>query len=925
MACTVNHFTDILQNESPGGVVVFDFYSTTNDATPDAGGSVIEVSGNGVSDFNNAIPGFYYFTHTVGEGDCQVSTQYAIQVVARPDAGIGDTVNLCVDDAPINIFSLLTGTPQLTGVWSGSGVGNAGHSANTGVPTDDMFDPGLSGEGVFTFIYTVGVVPQEGYIVSNCENCNAAQATITFNVTSCNPPIPCNTGDSALVHVCRTAACAFNLYERLGGTPEPNGYWTLLPGAPQVIVIGGGYLGTVNFVNAQVGTYQFQYALDNVDPTCTNTSIVTVQVVAEPNAGNNMNLVLCETMPNTNLFNLMTGNPTPGGVWSISPQLPAGEFSANGFINPAPGDAGTYTVTYTVTTATPNNPCGTICNDVSTHTINIYANCNAGANGSATVCQDQTFTLNAATLLGGTPGGTWFVFGQSIPCNNVFGSAVFSVNGGAQQNQQGNYLADLSVLSNFANLGCISFIYRCEGGNPLCYDTASFMLTVLNCPAACNAAVTISAVGCALSSSITGTCPTPIYQWQQFISGNWINISGANASTYTGANNGTYRLQVTNCTNCGTLLSNQITVSCPPPPSCVITCSLTYNTTLQRLEAVITNTGAAGGSMPYQFNKYSTNNANCLNCSGVGVAACSGNVIIPAMGSVQVNCNVAQTNVEQCWRFVVSAQNGACNNTLCCAKIPATAANNNYWIESLPQNTEITGVTVTIGGVDVVWNKTNFPAQFNCADYESTFPNALMNGNNNCWLAQLVHDINQRLTAGGYLGDAYIIQSQKSSSIRIEVTNIVFKNLIKLNGTTIPFTTTTAPGCELPPNTFHFQETASHTNFNIILDASNGGTFNIFTQMLQKAMPDIPNTGTFTQATGNTILPGCIEITTDCLASVGATITIQNGGANHGLLTWSSFVPLTNPNNCYFNLRYVFQMLNTGCEECTLINIIFKP
>lgn len=920
MSCQINLFTDVLQNESPNGVITFDFYSTTDDATADPGGSFVEISANGEIDTNGWNAGYYYFTHTVGEGDCEVSLQFFIRVVDRPNAGIGDTINLCDDDAAINLYSLLTGSPQNTGTWSGD-ILNAGYDENvSNDPTDDTFDPALSGVGVFVFIYTVGIIVPGGYVVSNCPNCQDVSATITINVIECGTPLPCDTGTSALKHVCRTAGCTFNLFDQLGGTPTEDGYWTLLPGSPQVIVITGGYLGTVNFTNALVGTYQFQYALDNLDPDCTNTSIITIQVVAEPNAGNNMTLNLCESMENTNLFALLTGNPTAGGVWAISPVLPEGEFTANGFINPAPGDAGVYTVTYTVTTATPNNPCNTICSDVSTHSVTINTDCNAGANGSSTVCQNATFTLNAATLLGATPGGTWFVFGQSIPCNNVFGSAIFSVNGGPAINQQGQTLDDLDVLSNFANLGCIAFIYRCEGSHPLCYDTSSFMLTVLNCPAACNAGVTISAAACVMSSVITGTCPTPIYQWQQFISGNWVDISGANSSGYTGANGGTYRLKVTNCTNCGTLFSNQLTLSCPPAPACVISCVLTYNTALQRLEAVITNSGAAGGSMPYQFNKYITNTPLCANCSGVSVASCSGTVVIPAMGSVQVNCNVAQTNVEQCFRFV--AAGGSCNNTLCCVKIPALSVSNSYYIPDLPSNTEITGVTVTIGGTDFVWNKTNNPAQFNCADYESTLPGGIVNGNNNCSLAQLVNDINQKLLNISDPGEAVVIQSSKSSSIRVDNTGIVFKNVLKLGGGSVPFVLTTAGGCD--SCSWHFQELHSQNNFTLILDASTGGTYNIYTQMLQKYMPEIVNTGTFTKATGTatiSVCAGCLVINTDCLASVGGTITITNGGANHGLLTWSSFVPLTSP--CSFNLSYYFQMPTTGCFECMHINVRF--
>lgn len=916
MSCLVNIFTDVLQNESAGGTIVFDFYSTTADGTADSGGSAIEVGANGEVDFNAAVAGFYYFTYTVGEGDCETSLQFFIRVTDRPDAGIGDSITVCEGDPIINLFSLLTGTPQLTGEWSGNGTSNVGYDdVISNDPTDDTFNPATSGVGVFSFIYTVAVNVPSGYTVSNCPNCNSASTVITINVIDCSAPCG-DVGTSSLNHVCRTAACTFNLFSRLGGTPDTGGQWVLLSGSPQIITITGGHLGTVNFTNAAVGTYQFQYSFVNIDPDCTNTAIVTIIVVQEPNAGNNITLNLCESMPNTNIFPFITGNPTSGGVFSISPALPNGTFNSNGVINPAVGDAGTYTVTYTVTTATPNNPCGTTCSDVSTHTINIHTDCNAGTNGSGTVCQGNTFTLNAATLLGGVAGGTWFVFGQSVNCTNVYTSAVFSVNGGAQQNQQGNTLANLSVLSNFASLGCISFIYRCEGSHPTCFDTATYILQVVNCPPACNAAVTISTVGCNMSSIITGTCTNPIYQWQRLINSVWTDVAGANASTLTGVNGGTYRLRVTNCNNCNALFSNQLTLSCPPPPTCNITCSLVYNTALQRFEGTITNSGAAGGSMNYQFNKYNTNTPLCTNCTGVAIATCSGTVVIPAMGSVTIFCNSAQTSIEECWRLVLTGS--ACNSTLCCVKKPATAALENFYVPSLPQFTTITGVTVNIGGSNIVWDKTNFPAHFNCFDYESTHATGIVNGTNNCALAQLVNDINQRLTAL-YAGDAVLIQSSKSSSIRINQTDIIFVNLLT-TGSPIPFTTTADTGCD-PIGSWHFQEVTTTNNLGVTLDASAGGTFNLFTSLLQLYMPEIPSTGTFTKATGTTSLSGCVDINTTCLASVGATVTIQNGGGNHGLLSWSSFTPLISP--CHFHVRYVFNMPDTGCQECMLISVIF--
>jgi hypothetical protein len=911
MDCSVNLF-DILQNEDAQGVLTFLYYDADEDGIEDSGGSVIIVAGDGSVNFNNAIPGDYYFSHITGEGDCESEVIFFVRVLERPDAGTGATIDLCNTAAAVNIFSLISGTPDLNGVFSGSGVASNGYDDNnTSDPLDDTFDPTQVSIGVYQFIYTVEGVAPNGFVLSDCENCGPQSTTITINVIDCTePPPPCDAGDSASLQVCASSGCTFDLFNYLAGTPDSGGQWTLLPGAPsQIIPIGSE--GTVNFNNAANGTYQYQYDLQNNDPNCNDIAIITVQVTT-PNAGNNFALQLCDSMPATNLFPFLGNGAQSGGTWTITPGLPAGTF-VNGVINPAPGDAGVYVVTYTVTTNQNNNPCGPIvCSDSATGTLTISATCNAGNNVTTPLCDNVIYTLNAITQLGAsTNTGSYLVFGQSANCNNVYSSAIFSVNGGPAINQQGNTIEPGDTVSNFQNVGCILLIYTCGAGG-LCNDQSNHILHITDCAPSCTAEVTISAVACALSSLITGTCPSPVYQWQIFQGGNWIAAPiPNNASTYTGLHNQQYRLRVTNCTGCGTLFSNSITVSCPPVPICNISCVLTYNVGLQRLEGVITNSGAVGGTMAYQFNRYTNVTPLCTNCTGVQAATCSGNVVIPALGNVQLNCIVNQTSIEQCFRLVLTG--GACNSTLCCVKIPAAAALNCYELPTLLEFTDI--VSLTVGGTNIINN-----AQFGCDEYESTQPLGTMNGNINCGLPQLAIDINQWLAANGHSGSASVRQSGKSSTLRIKDTNVIFNSIGSVTYGTISFLQLPS-GCTLcDPNSWHFQGCNSVTNFPSILylNPDVAGSLNLFT-MLDLYVEEIPHTGTFTAAVCGSVTSGCIDINTNCCAGGPSPVTVH---PTSGLLSWTPFnVPQEN-GRCFWHIRYLVTLPN-GCAECIHITVNF--
>src|SRR5688500_18381031 len=186
MSCIVNILDVVLQGETPGGTLVFLFYDADQDGDADNGGSVVNIANDGSVNFEGYIPGDYYFQYTVGDGDCEeTGDPFFVRVLPRADAGLPFTIDLCDDDDPINLFSLLLGTPDSTGSWSGPGTNTPGYIPGAASPTDDLFDPTLVPVGIYTFTYTVLQIVPGGFILSDCDNCDPASATITINVETC--------------------------------------------------------------------------------------------------------------------------------------------------------------------------------------------------------------------------------------------------------------------------------------------------------------------------------------------------------------------------------------------------------------------------------------------------------------------------------------------------------------------------------------------------------------------------------------------------------------------------------------------------------------------------------------------------------------------------------------------------------------------
>lgn len=244
----------------------------------------------------------------------------------------------------------------------------------------------------------------------------------------------------------------------------------------------------------------------------------------------------------------------------------------------------------------------------------------------------------------------------------------------------------------------------------ICADGCSYVSPskTVTCAPGCTSSVSISANGCALSSSITGTCVTPAYQWQLWNGTSWGNISGATSSTYNAPGNGLRRLRVTCADGCvyysSSLNTNKsVTIS---EQNCLLTAnpsgftSPTYQ--WQKFDGGWTNIGGATSSTytateNKEYRVVVTDNGGCsynsnslnVSCGGGGGGGCSVSVdmeILPS-GNIQATLTGCSNIGNVDWQRSLSGASCAgaggwtaisnppsCNGLAVCELAPADGA-----------------------------------------------------------------------------------------------------------------------------------------------------------------------------------------------------------------------------------------------------------
>ena len=326
----------------------------------DAGGTWTEASGSnsgatigtGTSvDFSGVSPGTYQFTYTVTAPNCPDDMATAtVTVEAALDAGTNGTLTICEGESftTADLFNALGGSPDPGGDWSpapaGAGTYTYTHAATANCPavsaqvvvteetplnagtngtlticvgesftTTDLFnalggspDPGgdwspaPAGAGTYTYTHAATA------------NCPASSAEV---VVTAEPSL--DAGTNGTLTICEGEAfTTTDLFNALGGSPDPGGDWSPAP--------------------AGAGTYTYTHPATANCAASSAEVVVTAETPLDAGTNGTLNILVGETVTTTQLFNALGGSPDPGGDWS-----------------PAPAGAGTYTYTHPATANCP--------------------------------------------------------------------------------------------------------------------------------------------------------------------------------------------------------------------------------------------------------------------------------------------------------------------------------------------------------------------------------------------------------------------------------------------------------------------------------------------------------------------------------------------------------------------------------------------
>lgn len=238
----------------------------------------------------------------------QVGMAYVLPIttVQPANAGLNGVLTVCSNNGPIQLLSVIPGSPDTTGNWWGP------LGAMNGV-----FDPANDPPGLYT------------YVVDAAPPCTQASATVSVAVV-----IAPNAGTGGTITVCSTDP-PFNMLNQLGGSPQPGGTWTNPGGAPQPPTFAPGL--------SSPGCYTYTVAGIAPCPNASSALCITVSPVA--NAGSNATLNWCASFGALDLFAQLGGAPQPGGTWTDDDATGA---LSGGVFDPDGVPSGTCDFTYTV-------------------------------------------------------------------------------------------------------------------------------------------------------------------------------------------------------------------------------------------------------------------------------------------------------------------------------------------------------------------------------------------------------------------------------------------------------------------------------------------------------------------------------------------------------------------------------------------------
>jgi len=214
--------------------------------------------------------------------------------------------------------------------------------------------------------------------------------------------------------ICETSTAPINLFSLISGEVA-GGTWTRSSGS------GGIFNGPEATYTPTPGstTSTFTYTLPGISPCPNDTSIATVNINIQPNAGLDGSTSICDlSVATINLFSIITGEQT-GGIWNRISGT-GGTFNAlSGTFTPALG-ATTSLFSYSIAGV---SPC---VNDTSVATITISTQPNGVIlSGNQSICVGSSTTFTATVA-----GGSWSSSNNAIATVNSLTGVITAISTG---------------------------------------------------------------------------------------------------------------------------------------------------------------------------------------------------------------------------------------------------------------------------------------------------------------------------------------------------------------------------------------------------------------------------------------------------------------------------------------------------------------
>ncbi|MFN2424337.1 MAG: hypothetical protein ABR572_11260, partial [Cryomorphaceae bacterium] len=280
---------------------------------PNSGGANNIPGGAGAeidpSNWSNADPPqplesgiMWYFAFT---GGCFSIDTLIIDVFEPPNTGEFAEANICITDPPVNLTSLLNGTPDTGLDW---------FDANFD-PIPEILNPAdYNEDDVLILNYSGGLTG------TSCFQQTSLIVTIL--------PADADAGDFNSIDICETDGVVC-LTDFLGGTPQVGGDWVTPSGVTTGCIFDPATM--------ESGTYTY-----TITTTCdSDTQTLDVNVIDQGNAGTDGTLIICDNETNVPLFGGLGGTPNPAGDWDLGGTPVGGTVDGN-TVND--GDVYTYTV-----------------------------------------------------------------------------------------------------------------------------------------------------------------------------------------------------------------------------------------------------------------------------------------------------------------------------------------------------------------------------------------------------------------------------------------------------------------------------------------------------------------------------------------------------------------------------------------------------